>query len=54
MLTYQRLPAPSLHYDDPGAMSVLGPRVWHDVPPLMRVDAATAPVRVTLTLRFAP
>lgn len=41
------------YLDKAGAMNVLGPRVWHEVPPVMRADPSQAPLRVTLTLRLA-
>jgi hypothetical protein len=42
-----------MHYDVPGTMNILGPSMWHDVPPLLRT-AATMPRRVNLGLRFTP
>jgi hypothetical protein len=42
-----------VYYDRPGAMNVLGPRVWHDVPPLLQMSGVS-PVRLTLSMRFGP
>jgi hypothetical protein len=39
------------HYDD-GSISILGPRVWHEVPPLLRVPGWPPPRRMTITLRY--
>jgi hypothetical protein len=41
-----------MHYDGAGAMSILGPRVWHEVPPLMRTTPDTPPRRLTVTMRY--
>jgi hypothetical protein len=43
-----------LWYDVIGAMNVLGPRVWHDVPPLVRDSSGPAPRRLNLVLKFDP
>ena len=43
-----------MHYDRPGSMNVLGPRIWHDVPPLTRTETGAEPQRVTIGLRFMP
>jgi hypothetical protein len=43
-----------MQYDRPGSMNVLGPRVWHDVPPLLRESNGTDPQRFNLGLRFVP
>jgi hypothetical protein len=45
-----------LHYDKPGAMNLVGPRMWHEVPPLMKLDLAhtNQPWRIGLCLRFLP
>lgn len=44
-----------MHYDVPGAMNVLGPRVWHEVPPLLRAPGQTAaPRRFNMGFRFLP
>lgn len=41
-----------VHYDNPGCMRILGPRVWHEVVPVLRSREGVAPRRVNLTLRF--
>jgi hypothetical protein len=41
-----------MHYDSAGSMNVLGPNVWHDVPPLMRGTSGLEPLRVNIGLRF--
>jgi hypothetical protein len=41
-------------YDRAGSMNLLGPAVWHDVPPLLRAPAGDAPLRVNLGFRFTP
>jgi hypothetical protein len=43
-----------MQYDRPGSMNVLGPRVWHDVPPLLRASDGVDPQRLNLGLRFIP
>ncbi len=43
-----------MRYDVAGSMNVLGSRVWHEVPPLLRNDANTAPRRLNMGLRFTP
>jgi hypothetical protein len=43
-----------MHYDDAGSMNVLGPRVWHDVPPILAADPGVVPQRLNLGLRFRP
>lgn len=40
------------YYDGDGAMSILGPRVWHEVPPLLRRQGQPAPRRLTTTMRY--
>jgi len=40
------------HYDGEGAMSVLGPNVWHEVPPLLRWPGQPPPRRLTVTMRY--
>jgi hypothetical protein len=35
-------------------MNVLGPRVWHDVPPLLRASNGADPQRLNIGLRFIP
>jgi hypothetical protein len=42
------------YYDRAGSMNLLGPRVWHDVPPLLRAPAGEEPLRVNLGFRFTP
>jgi hypothetical protein len=41
-----------MHYDSPGCLNILGPKVWHDVPPVLRLMEDRRPKRVNLTLRF--
>jgi hypothetical protein len=41
-----------VHYDSPGSMNVLGPCVWHDVPPLLRGVSGIEPQRLNIGLRF--
>jgi hypothetical protein len=43
-----------MHYDDAGSMNVLGPGVWHDVPPLLRGESGVDPHRVNIGFRFTP
>jgi hypothetical protein len=43
-----------MHYDTAGSMNVLGPGVWHDVPPLLRGESGGNPHRVNLGFRFTP
>lgn len=43
-----------IHYDSPGSMNVLGPCVWHDVPPIVRSASGRAPLRFNMGLRFMP
>jgi hypothetical protein len=43
-----------IQYDNAGSMNILGPSMWHDVPPLLRAAPATPPRRVNLGLRFTP
>ena len=43
-----------MHYDSAGSMNVLGPRVWHDVPPLLRGMSGATPQRLNIGLRFTP
>jgi hypothetical protein len=40
------------YYDLPGGLNVLGPRVWHDVPPILRFHADADPARMNLTMRY--
>jgi len=42
----------TMFYDDIGSMNILGPRVWHDVPPIMRISSSVDPTRLNLGLRF--
>lgn len=42
-----------MHYDSPGSMNILGPCVWHDVPPVLRGLAGVDPQRINIGLRFA-
>ena len=41
-----------MHYDSPGSMNILGPGIWHDVPPLLRTEFGLEPRRVNLGFRF--
>jgi hypothetical protein len=41
-----------MHYDTTGSMNVLGPCMWHDVPPLLRIDTSVDPQRTVFGLRF--
>jgi hypothetical protein len=41
-----------VRYDVIGAMNVLGPRVWHEVPPLLRGSSGTPPKRLNIVLKF--
>lgn len=43
-----------MRYDRAGAMNILGPRVWHDVPPLLRANHKRAPHRFNMGFRFVP
>lgn len=43
-----------MHADTPGAMNILGPRIWHEVPPLLRMSSSEAPRRLNLGFRFVP
>lgn len=43
-----------MHYDSAGSMNVLGPCIWHDVPPLLRGVSGGDPRRVNIGLRFTP
>ena len=42
-----------MHYDAAGTANILGPAMWHEVPPLMR-SGAVEPFRLNLGLRFTP
>ncbi|HEX7168216.1 MAG TPA: hypothetical protein VF230_14650 [Acidimicrobiales bacterium] len=41
-----------LLHDSPGVVRILGPRPWHEVPPLLPVEASRPATRVLLTLRY--
>ncbi|TCR76741.1 hypothetical protein [Rhizobium sp. BK376] len=41
-----------MFYDLPGGLNILGPRVWHDVPPIHRFPAQADPVRLNLLMRY--
>ncbi len=41
-----------VYYDLPGCINILGPSVWHDVPPLLRRDADTTPLRMNFVIRY--
>ena len=43
-----------MRYDEPGSMNILGPAVWHDVPPILSSDAGTEPLRFNMGYRFMP
>jgi hypothetical protein len=43
-----------MHYDAAGSMNVLGPSMWHDVPPLIRSVPDVAPWRLNFGMRFTP
>jgi hypothetical protein len=43
-----------MRYDRCGSMNVLGPCVWHDVPPILRGLSAAEPVRFNMGFRFTP
>jgi hypothetical protein len=43
-----------MHYDCPGSINILGPAMWHEVPPLLRSDTGVEPRRYNLGLRFTP
>ena len=43
-----------MHYDAAGSMNILGPGVWHDVPPLLRGESGVDPYRVNIGFRFTP
>jgi hypothetical protein len=42
-----------LHYDEPGCLRVLGPGIWHDVLPVLRLEHDRPPERVLISLRFS-
>lgn len=41
-----------MHYDGNGSMNILGPNVWHEVPPLLRWPRQPPPRRLTVTMRY--
>ncbi|MBO9468454.1 hypothetical protein J7443_24740 [Tropicibacter sp. R15_0] len=41
-----------VYYDSPGCINILGPSIWHDVPPLLRYDAQNRPLRMNFVIRF--
>ena len=41
-----------MQYDGDGVVNILGPRVWHDVPPLLRTTPDRPPRRLTITMRY--
>ncbi|MDI6103343.1 hypothetical protein QLQ12_32515 [Actinoplanes sp. NEAU-A12] len=41
-----------LRYDAVGTLNILGPRIWHDVPPLVRDRSGEPPRRLNLVLRY--
>lgn len=41
------------HYDDPGSLRILGPSLWHEVPPVLADTAGHRARRIVVTLRFA-
>jgi hypothetical protein len=43
-----------MHYDRSGSMNVLGPCIWHDVPPILRTSSVNEPVRFNMGFRFTP
>jgi hypothetical protein len=43
-----------MQYDRAGSMNLLGPSIWHDVPPLMRSATGEDPLRINLGFRFTP
>jgi hypothetical protein len=43
-----------MHYDACGSMNVLGPCVWHDVPPIVRDSSGADPMRFNMGFRFTP
>jgi len=38
------------YLDELGSLNILGPQVWHDVPPIIKMTVP--PLRVNLTLQF--
>lgn len=43
-----------MHYDRAGVMNILGPSMWHEVPPVVAVTDGKPPRRVNVGLRFEP
>jgi hypothetical protein len=43
-----------MHYDSAGSMNVLGPCIWHDVPPILRGASGVDPHRFNMGFRFTP
>ena len=41
-----------LYYDMPGSLRILGPDVWHEVLPVLRLTEEAKPHRMLLSLRF--
>ncbi len=41
-----------LYYDTPGSVRILGPNVWHEVLPVLRLDQQQEALRLILSLRF--
>lgn len=42
----------ALYYDTPGCLRILGPEVWHEVLPVLRVKQDEAPGRILISLRY--
>jgi len=40
-------------YDEPGCLRILGPGIWHDVLPILRLEPDRPPERVLVSLRFS-
>lgn len=43
-----------MRYDTSGDMNLLGPRVWHEVPPLLKMSPDSEPRRFNMGFRFLP
>jgi hypothetical protein len=41
-----------LYYDTPGCVRILGPKVWHEVLPVLRINEQQEPLRILLGFRF--
>jgi hypothetical protein len=39
-------------YDEPGCLRILGPGVWHDVLPVLRLLPDRDPLRVMVSMKF--